>query len=251
MNLGLEGKGVIITGASRGIGRAIALAFAEEGAHVAICARGAEWLQAAAGEVRERGVKVHASVCDVADRKALDHFLEQSRSALGAIHILVNNASGFGGIDDEDGWRVGFEVDLMASVRASWKVVPWLEEAGGGAILHISSTAALEAPTPVPYSALKLALVSHAKNLAVQLAPKGIRVLCVAPGSIDFPGGMWDLIRRKSPDRYEAIRQTIPFGRLGTPDEVAKAVVFLASDAASWITGVTLCVDGGQHKGNF
>ena len=251
MKLGLEGKGVIITGGSRGIGRAIALAFADEGAHLAICARGAEALQATAGEVRERGVKVHTQACDGADPEALDRFLEESRSALGAVHVLVNTASGFGGTDDEAGWRVGFEVDVMASVRASWKVTPWLEEAGGGAIIHISSTAALEAPTPAPYAAVKLALLSHSKNLAIQLAPKGIRASCVAPGSIEFPGGMWDLIRRNNPDQYEAIRRTIPFGRLGTPEEVANAVVFLASDAASWITGVTLSVDGGQHKGNL
>jgi 3-oxoacyl-[acyl-carrier protein] reductase len=251
MKLGLEGKGVIITGGSRGIGRAIALAFADEGAHVAICARGAEALHATAGEVRERGVKVHAQACDVADPKALDRFLEESRSALGAVHVLVNNASGFGVMDNEAGWRAGFEIDVMASVRASWKVMPWLEEAGGGAIIHLSSTAALEAPTPPPYAAVKSALLSHSKNLAIQLAPKGIRVSCVAPGSIEFPGGMWDLIRRDSPDQHEAIRRTIPFGRLGRPEEVANAVVFLASEAASWITGVTLSVDGGQHKGNL
>jgi 3-oxoacyl-[acyl-carrier protein] reductase len=251
MKLGLEGKGVIVTGGSRGIGRAIALAFAHEGSHVAICARKTEALEATAAEIRERGVKVHAQTCDVADPHALDRFLEGCRSALGTVHVLVNNASGFGVDDNEAGWRTGFEIDVMASVRASWKVVPWLEEAGGGAIIHISSTAALEAPTPAPYAALKCALLSHSKNLAIQLAPKGIRVSCVAPGSIEFPGGIWDVIRRNEPDRHEAMRRTIPCGRLGRPEEVANAVVFLASDAASWITGVTLSVDGGQHKGNL
>jgi 3-oxoacyl-[acyl-carrier protein] reductase len=251
MKLGLEGRGIIVTGGSRGIGRATALAFADEGSHVAICARGAEALESTEKELRARGVKVHAGVCDVADGRALDGFLDAARSTLGAIHVLVNSASGFGVVDNEDGWRAGFDVDVMATVRASWKVVPWLEEAGGGSIIHISSTAALEAPTPPPYAAVKAALVSHSKNLAVQLAPKGIRVNCVAPGSIEFPGGVWDMVHKASPDRYEAIRRSIPFGRLGTAEEVANAVVFLASDAASWVTGVTLSVDGGQHKGNL
>jgi 3-oxoacyl-[acyl-carrier protein] reductase len=251
MKFGLEGKGVIVTGGSRGIGREIALTFAGEGAHVAICARGIDALQTTASQLRERGVKVHAQQCDVADPKALNEFLEASRSALGAVHVLVNNASGFGGTDDEAGWRAGIEIDLMASVRASWKVAPWIRESGGGSIIHISSTAALEAPTPIPYAALKMALVSHAKNLAIQLGTDGIRVNCVAPGSIEFAGGMWDRIRTENPEQYEAIRQSIPSGRLGTPEEVARVVVFLASEAASWVTGVTLSVDGGQHKGNL
>jgi 3-oxoacyl-[acyl-carrier protein] reductase len=251
MKLGLEGKGVIVTGASRGIGRAIARAFADEGAHLAICARGEEPLSATAGEIRERGVKVHAQTCDVSDPEALSRFLEESRAALGSIRVLVNNASAFGVVDDEDGWRAGFDVDMMASVRASWKTIPWITEAGGGSILFVSSTAALEAPSPPPYAAAKAALVSYAKNLAIQLAPSGIRVNCVAPGSIEFSGGVWDLIHKANPKQYESVLRTIPWGRMGTPEEVASAVVFLASDAASWITGVTLSVDGGQHKGNL
>jgi 3-oxoacyl-[acyl-carrier protein] reductase len=251
MNLGLQGKGIIVTGASRGIGRAIALAFAREGAHVAICARGGESLQSTAGELSQLGVKVHAQTCDVADPDALNSFLEESHAALGSTHVLVNNASGFGISDDESGWRSGVNVDVMASVRASWKVIPWLEEVGGGSILFISSTAALEAPSSAPYAAVKAALISYAKNLAIQLAQKRIRVSCVAPGSIEFEGGVWDLIRRSNPRQYEAILRTIPSGRMGRPEEVANAVVFLASDAASWITGVTLSVDGGQHKGNL
>lgn len=251
MKLGLADKAAIVTGGSRGIGRAIAMALAAEGCHVAICARGAEALHAAAGELRERGVKVHAETCDVADAGALEGFLESAHSALGRVDVLVNNASGFGISDDEAGWRVGFDVDVMASVRAVWKVLPWLEEAGGGSIIHVSSTAALEAPGAPAYSALKAALVSHSKNLAIQLAPKNIRVNCVAPGSIEFEGGVWAAVKKANPKYYESVRATIPFGRLGTAEEVANAVVFLASDAASWITGVTLSVDGGQHKGNL
>ena len=251
MDLGLSGKGVIVTGGSKGIGRATALAFADEGANVALCARSAEPLEATAKEIESRGVVAWASPCDVAEKPALERFLEGAKEALGEVHVLVNNASGFGMSDDEDGWKTGFDVDVMAAVRATEKVTPWIAEAGGGSVVHISTTAALEAGAPAAYSAMKAALVSHAKNLAISLAPENIRVNTVAPGCIEFPGGMWETIRRTDAPAYEAIRATIPFGRLGNAEEVAAAVVFLASAPASWITGVTLSVDGGQHKGNL
>ncbi len=251
MDLGLSGKRVIITGASKGIGRATALAFADEGANVAICARAPEALEATAKEIESRGVKVHAAPCDVADKEALEAFLDGANEALGGIHVLVNNASGFGVGDDEAGWKLGFDVDMMASVRATWKVTPWIADAGGGSVIHIASTSGLEAGSPPAYAAAKAALMSHSKTLAINLAPQKIRVNTIAPGSIEFPGGMWETIKRVNEPAYEAIRTSIPFGRLGTPEEVAAGVVFLASAPASWITGVTLSVDGGQHKGNL
>lgn len=251
MDLGIRGKGAVVTGGSKGIGRAIALALADEGANVALCARGEESLAATAEELQEKGVKVHAQTCDVADGDALGAFLDSSRDALGGIGILVNNASGFGVSDDEAGWKAGFSVDMMAAVRASWKVIPWYEEAGGGAIVHIASTSGLEAGSPPAYAAVKAALISHSKTLAAQLAPKGIRVNCVAPGSIEFPGGMWETVKKVNAPMYDSILSTIPFGRLGKAEEVANAVVFLASERASWISGVTLSVDGVQHKGNL
>jgi 3-oxoacyl-[acyl-carrier protein] reductase len=230
MDLGLKDKGVVITGASKGIGRAAALGFADEGAHVAICARGAPALEATAGELRARGVKVFA---------------------LGRIDVLVNNTSGFGTSDDEAGWKASLDIDVMASVRACWKVVPWMSEQGGGSILHISSTSALEAGSPPPYAAAKAALISHSKTLAVALAPKKIRVNVIAPGSIEFPGGVWEMIKKANPKFYASIKDSIPWGRLGSAEEVANAIVFAASPRASWVTGVVLSVDGGQHKGNL
>ncbi len=251
MDLGLRDKGVVVTGGSRGIGRAIALGFAGEGAQVAICARGEEALHRTEEELRALGAKVFAATCDVSDGPSLDSFLDQARQALGRINVLVNNASAFGMADTDEAWRAGFDVDVLAGVRATRKVLPSIEEAGGGSVIFISSTAALEAPSPPAYSAMKAALISYSKNLAVQLATRNIRVNCVAPGSIDFPGGVWDQIRQTNEKMYQSILDTIPAGRLGTPEEVANAVVFLASERASWITGITLSVDGSQHKANL
>ncbi len=251
MDLGLEGRAAVVTGASRGIGLAIASALVAEGARVSICARGRSELDSAVRSLRSHGAFVHGLPCDVGDSGALASFLDAAREVLGRIDILVNNCSGFGMDDDEQGWRRSFEVDVMGAVRASWLVTPWMRQTGGGSIVHIVSTAALEAPSPPPYASMKAALVSHSKNLAVALAPHGIRVNCVAPGSIEFPGGVWDRIRETDFEQYESVRRSIPFGRLGTPEEVANAVVFLVSERASWISGAVLAVDGVQHRGNL
>ena len=252
MDLGLRGKVAVVTGASRGIGRAIARRLAEEGVGVAICARGEPALREAEAELRARSVPVYAAVCDVMDAAALDGFLESARAALGRVDILVNNPSGLSLADDEAAWQSTRNVDLLAAVRASWKVVPWMAAAGGGAIVHISSIAGLESTGfPPAYCAAKAALVSHSKSLAVALAPKKIRVNTVAPGSIEFAGGLWAQARQSNPDFYGALLQTIPWGRMGTPEEVADVVAFLASERASWVTGVCLAVDGAQHKANL
>ena len=251
MDLGLKGKNVVVTGGSRGIGRAIALEFAAEGANVAICARGKAALDTTRAELDARRVKTHAQVCDVADPKALADFLNQSRERLGSVDVLVNNSSGFGTSDDEAGWQASYSVDVMASVRATWHVVPWMTAAGNGVVIHIASTSGLEAGSPPSYAAAKAALISHSKTLAIALAPSKIRVNTIAPGSIEFPGGMWEMIKKGNPAMYDAIKASIPWGRLGSAEEVANAVVFTASPRASWVTGIVLSVDGGQHKGNL
>jgi 3-oxoacyl-[acyl-carrier protein] reductase len=252
MDLGLQGKSAVVTGASRGIGRAIALRLAEEGAGVAICARGEPALREAEAELRTRSVPVYAAVCDVGNPEALDGFLDAARGNLGQLDILVNNPSGFVFADDQGAWQSILNLDLMAAVRASWKVTPWMGGAGGGAIVHISSIAGLEAAGfPPAYGAAKAALVSHAKSLALALAPQKIRVNTVAPGSIEFAGGLWEQAKQSNPDFYSAVLKTIPWGRMGTPEEVADVVAFLASERASWITGACVVVDGAQHKGNL
>ena len=251
VDLGLAGKNAVVTGGSRGIGRAIALEFAKEGANISVCARGQEALEKTRAELERHGVGVHAESCDVANVQSLTRFLDNSHAALGGVDILINNPSGFGLGDDEDSWNAGWSVDLMASVRATQRVVPWMEARSGGAIIHISSISGLESGSPPAYAAVKAALVSHSKTLAEELAPKGIRVNCVAPGSIEFPGGFWGQVKSDNRELYDRTLARIPFGRMGTPEEVAAAVVFLASERASWISGATLLVDGVQHKGIF
>lgn len=252
MDLGLKGKNVIVTGGSRGIGRSIALAFADEGANVAVCARGAEALARTRDELASRGVMAFAQPCDVGDADSLSAFMQAANAALGGVDVLVNNPSGFGLGDTEEAWSLGFNVDMMAAVRASRQVVPWMETRGGGSIVHISSISGMEGTTrQAAYAAMKAAMISHSKSLALTLAPKNIRVNCVSPGSVEFPGGLWEKRRLDGSPLYEAVRQGIPFQRMGRPEEIAAAVVFCASAPASWVSGVNLPVDGGQHRGNL
>lgn len=247
MKLGLGGKGVIVTGGSRGIGFAIADAFAREGANVSICARNADGVETARERLAAHGTTVHTAPCDVSDADALAAYIEEAGDALGRVNVLVNNAWGAGETDDEDGWKRSIGVDLMASVRASWLAVPLIEAAGGGSLIHVSSISGMHpSPESTPYGAIKAALIHLTRTQAVALAEKNIRVNTVAPGSVFFEGGVWDEIKRDDPEYFEEVEDEIPFGRMGKPEEIADVAVFLASDGARWVTGQALAVDGGQ-----
>jgi 3-oxoacyl-[acyl-carrier protein] reductase len=149
--------------------------------------------------------------------------------------------------DDETDWAKSLDIDLMATVRASHAAIPHMERAGGGAILNISSISGYHASArSAPYAAVKAAVINYTMSQALMLAPKRIRVNAIAPGSIEFPGGIWDRRKTAQPQLYDAILRSIPWGRLGHPEEVASAALFLCSGAASWVTGQTLIVDGGQ-----
>jgi 3-oxoacyl-[acyl-carrier protein] reductase len=250
MHIDLKGRRAVVMGGSKGIGRSIALAFAEAGAAVSICARGRAALDATLAEIRARGVTGHAGECDLADKAAIPPHVAAAAQALGGIDILVNNASAFGTADDEADWAKSLDVDLMATVRASHAAIPHMERAGGGAILNISSISGYHASArSAPYAAAKAAVINYTMSQALMLAPKKIRVNAIAPGSIEFPGGIWDRRKTAQPQLYDAILRSIPWGRLGHPEEVASAALFLVSDAASWVTGQTLTVDGGQMLG--
>ena len=248
MDLGLTGRKALVTAGSRGIGLAIARTLADLGADVAICARGAEGLELARKDLEARGAKVFTKSLDVADGEALERFVRESAEALGGLDVLVCNASAGGG-PGLPAWQHAFDVDVMGTVRSIAAATPFLAKSGAGAIVVISSTAALEyLGIPQAYNAMKAALISHASDLSQALAPKGIRVNVVSPGPIYFEGGNWQMIQQAMPAVYEnAVRQSA-IGRLGTPEEVARAVVFLASPAASLITGANLVVDGGFTK---
>ena len=173
-----------------------------------------------------------------------------SAQALGGVDVLVSNASVFGHTDDDAGWEASINVDLLAPVRASRAAVPYLERSSAGAIIHISSIAGLKqsARTP-PYGAVKAALIQYTLTQAAKLAEKRIRVNCIAPGSVEFPGGNWEKRKTSDPDVYQSALRRIRFGRMGTPQEIANVALFLASSAASWVTGQTIAVDGGQMLG--
>ena len=250
MDLGLKDLRAVVTGGSKGIGRRVAETFADEGAHVAICARNAGEVAEAAAALKARGVKSYGAAVDVADKTALESFIAASAQAFGGLDVLVANVSALAVEDNEDAWRRAFETDMMHTVRAANAALPWLEKSKHPAIVIISSVSGREVDFTGPaYGAFKAALVHYAQRLAFQLAPKGVRVNAVSPGNTYFEGGVWQNIERGLPDLYKQALALNPTGRMAAPEEIARGVVFLASPASSFTTGTNLVIDGALTRG--
>ena len=247
MDLEVKGKRVVVAGASRGIGRAIALAFAAGGANVSICARGPQALESTRAEIAGLGALAHAQVCDLADEAAIARYIPQAAKALGGIDVLVNNATAAAMGDDEASWELSLAVDLMAVVRASRVALPYLLEGRDPTIINISSGSGQNPSVRTPaYGAAKGAVIHFTRTQAATLAAKGIRVNCVAPGSIEFPGGFWERRKTEETALYNQTLASMPAKRFGTPEEVASVVLFLASPLAIWVTAQVIGVNGGQ-----
>lgn len=253
MDLGLAGKAAVITGGSRGIGRAAALRLAGEGCSVGICARNSEDLDRVVQEVREQGVKACRVVADVGQEGEIERFVEEAAAEFGRVDLLVANVGPhLGGRlikSTPDDWRNAFELHVIHAARAIRACVPHMRKVGGGAVVIVASISGWK-PAPRPqYGAAKAAEIYLAMELGRELASEGIRVNAVSPGSIVFPGGGWDSLRERDPERVERfIERDLPFGRLGTPEEVADVVAFLLSARASWVSGTQVCVDGAQDR---
>jgi 3-oxoacyl-[acyl-carrier protein] reductase len=254
VDLKLKGKKAIITGASRGIGLRIARQLADEGVDVGICARTAADVEKAVTELQQRGVNAVGDTADVMDRDSYIAWINNMAEQLGGIDIFVSNVSNGPGEPGEEGWRHAFAGDIMGAVRGTETVLPYLRNSEAGSIVLIASISgvmskALRAPGVLAYGSCKAALIAYGAQMSKELAPEGIRVNSVSPGPIYFEGGPWDHIRQASQKMYDDALEQCVIGRLGTPEEVASAVVFLASPVSSFTTGQNLHVDGGymQH----
>jgi 3-oxoacyl-[acyl-carrier protein] reductase len=245
LDLGLAGKKAIVTGGSRGIGRAICELLAEEGCDVALCARGEAGVEEAVTALAGKGVRAHGGIVDVADTKALRGWVAAAAGQLGGLDVFVANVSALAQAMDEDSWRRSLEIDVMGTVAGVEAALPLIEKSATGSIVVLGTTGAVEiAGAPRPYASVKAALVPYVKALARNLAPKGVRANMVSPGNVYFKGGVWNTVEENSPDVFKTMLSRNPMGRMGTPREVANAVVFLASPRASFITGTNLIIDG-------
>lgn len=245
MDLGLTGLKALVTGGSKGIGRRCAEILVAEGAQVAICARSEADVHATAAELG-----VHGTSVDVSDKAALEAWVSASAQAMGGIDIVIGNVSALAVADDEAAWQAGFDTDMMHSVRLVNAAMPWLEASNAASVTLVSSVSGREIDfTGAAYGAFKAALVHYAQGLAYKLAPRGIRANTVSPGNTYFDGGIWQQIETGNPELFATALGLNPMGRMATPEEIARGVVFLASPASSFTSGTNLVIDGALTKG--
>jgi 3-oxoacyl-[acyl-carrier protein] reductase len=249
MDLQLNGRTALVTGGSRGIGRAVVEALAAEGATVSFCARTADGVRAAEEELRGAGYDVHGAEVDVADGDALASWVRESAAQRGGIDAVVANVSALAIPSTEENWTASFATDMLGTVRLVEAALPSLEASDAGAIVTISSVSGREIDFAAgPYGTFKGAIVHYTQGLAYQLAGR-VRANTVSPGNVYFPGGVWESIEQGNPDLYAHALGLNPTGRMATPQEVARAVTFLASPAATFISGTNLVVDGALTRG--
>jgi NAD(P)-dependent dehydrogenase (short-subunit alcohol dehydrogenase family) len=250
MDLGLRGKKAIVTGATRGIGRAIVELLASEGADVGFCARTEEEVEETAKSLKTKGVQAVGAAVNVRDGDAYKAWLEKTAAELGGCDIFVPNVSAGAGMDSEKNWWKNFEIDVLHTVRGCETLMEHLKKSGQGSVVIISSTNALETfAAPMAYNAMKAALITYSKQLSQFVGKQNVRVNSVSPGPIYFEGGAWEMIKGTNQKFYESTLRAIPCGRMGTPEEVARVVVFLASPVSSVMTGANVVADNGFTKG--
>jgi 3-oxoacyl-[acyl-carrier protein] reductase len=250
MDLGLYGLRAVISGGTKGIGKATAEILSDEGVSVAVCARDQESVRATLVDLRSRGVTSYGEAVDVADEMALKDWVANAALALGGIDIVIPNVSAMAIESTEENWRKGFDVDLMHNVRMVDAAMPWLEKSTAASIVTVSSVSGREVDFAAgPYGAFKAAIIHYTQGLANQLAGKGIRANSVSPGNTYIDGGIWQQIERGEPAFFAQAKGMNPSGRMAKAEEIARAIVFLASPAASYIMGTNLVVDGALSKG--
>ncbi|MGE0238745.1 MAG: SDR family NAD(P)-dependent oxidoreductase [Parvibaculaceae bacterium] len=250
MDLGLKGLNALVTGGSKGIGRRAADIFADEGANVAICARNKAEVDTAVADLGKKQVKSFGQAVDVSNKADLEGWIAASAKALGGIDILVANVSALAVDQSEEAWHKQFEVDMLHTVRAVTAAQPHLEKSKAPAIVIVSSVSGREVDFTGPaYGAFKAALIHYAQRMAFELAPKMIRVNAVSPGNTYFTGGVWEHIEKNIPDLFSKALALNPTGRMATPEEIGRGIVFLASPASSFTTGTNLVIDGALTRG--
>jgi 3-oxoacyl-[acyl-carrier protein] reductase len=250
MELGLSGKRFLVTGGTRGIGRAVVEGLLAEGAAVAFCARTPDAVATAEAELAATGVTAIGTAVDVGDAAALADWVNGSAIALGGIDGVVANVSALAIPDNQENWRASFDVDLMGTVGLVEAALPQLLASDAGSIVTISSVSGREIDfASGPYGTMKAAIIHYTQGLAHNLAGRGVRANTVSPGNTYFPGGVWPSIEENDPELFETALGLNPTGRMATPREIANAVVFLSSSAASFITGTNLVVDGALTRG--